>query len=161
MRHKQIAIQVAATATILSFVSLPAFAFTRHPATPAEIQQTDDLNAKSLDNARNTNANQQPVADSVTASTATGPQTSLASLAVVPSAIGNATVTSQTGEAVGIVQKVIAGPDGKPAMVNVALTANQKVVAIAAQELSYDASKNILVASLTTEQIRSLPAAVS
>ncbi len=32
----------------------PAFAFTHHPATPAEIKQTDDLNAQALTQAKGT-----------------------------------------------------------------------------------------------------------
>lgn len=161
MKNKRLTTKVAATATVLSLLSLPAVAFTRHPATPAEIQQTDDLNAKALQNALGANSGQMPMASSSTASTAVNASAPLTTLAAVPSAIETATVTSQTGEAVGVVKKVITGPDGKPAMVDVALTANQKVVAISAQELSYDAAKNILVASLTAEQINSLPSAVS
>src|SRR5262249_40588329 len=47
-----------------------AFAFTHHPATPAEIQQTDALNAQSLANARGA----QPAAADTTANgTATTP----------------------------------------------------------------------------------------
>jgi hypothetical protein len=41
------------------------------------------------------------------------------------------------------------------------LSSNQKIVAISADELNYDAAKNILVSTLTTEQIMSLPAASS
>ncbi len=35
-------------ATVFALMSGPAFAFTHHPATPAEIKQTDDLNAQAL-----------------------------------------------------------------------------------------------------------------
>ncbi len=35
-------------AAALAFGAAPAFAFTHHPATPAEIQQTDALNAQAL-----------------------------------------------------------------------------------------------------------------
>ena len=37
----------------------------------------------------------------------------------------------------------------------------KKIVAISADELSYDEQRNILMASLTVEQINSLPAASS
>jgi hypothetical protein len=40
-----------AAAAVLMMMS-PASAFTFHPATPAEIKQTDDLNAQALANAR-------------------------------------------------------------------------------------------------------------
>ena len=45
----------AAAAALLAMLS-PAQAFTFHPATPAEIKQTDDLNAQALANARGQNA---------------------------------------------------------------------------------------------------------
>ena len=47
-----------AAAVALGFIGTPALAFTHHPATPAEIQATDDLNAKALADARATSANQ-------------------------------------------------------------------------------------------------------
>ena len=184
---KLLARTLATTATLLSISAAPAFAFTHHPATPAEIQQTDDLNAKSLENARGSqtpdmtpstaapsSATPGTMAPSMSTpnapmpspeSAATNPSTmapvSLSQLAPLPDSLSSATVTSQNGEAVGIVQKIVMGTDGKPAMVDVALATNKKVVAISANELSYDAGKNILVAALTTEQIKSLPAAVS
>jgi len=40
-----------AAAVAIAMLS-PAYAFTFHPATPAEIKQTDDLNAQALANAR-------------------------------------------------------------------------------------------------------------
>jgi hypothetical protein len=46
-------------------------------------------------------------------------------------------------------------------MVDVALSGTKKIVAISADELSYDEQRNILMASLTVEQINSLPAASS
>lgn len=85
----------------------------------------------------------------------------LKSLTAVPPALGSATVQSNSGSVVGSVQKVLTGSDGKPSMVNVALSSNQKIVAISADELNYDASRNILVATLSAEQIMSLPAASS
>ena len=39
-------------AVALTFAMSPAFAFTYHPATPAEIQQTDQLNAQALQRAQ-------------------------------------------------------------------------------------------------------------
>jgi hypothetical protein len=85
----------------------------------------------------------------------------LKSLAAMPPALGTASVQSSAGATVGNVQKILTGADGKPSMVNVALSANQKIVAISADELNYDPAKNILVSTLTTEQIMSLPAASS
>jgi len=58
--HK-LALAGAAAAALL-VTSAPALAFTHHPATPAEIQATDDLNAKSLAEARAVAAGTQPTA---------------------------------------------------------------------------------------------------
>jgi hypothetical protein len=101
----------------------------------------------------------QSTAAASTSMTAAGAP--LTSLTAMPAAIASATVQSNSGAVVGSVQKVLTGTDGKPSMVNVALTSNKKIVAISADELNYDASRNVLVASLTAEQIMSLPATSS
>ena len=155
---------VAASALLVLAGTMPAAAFTHHPATPEEIRQTDALNAQALENARGTTsmaaATQTTAAVGATASmTAAG--SPLSSLTAMPAAIGTATVQCNSGAVVGSVQKILTGTDGKPSMVNVALMGNKKTVAISANELNYDAANNILVASLTAEQIMSLPAAGS
>jgi hypothetical protein len=144
---------------------MPAAAFTHHPATPEEMRQTDALNAQALENARGmsaagqmASAGQSTAAASTSMTAAGAPLTSLTAM---PAAIASATVQSNSGAVVGSVQKVLTGTDGKPSMVNVALTSNKKIVAISADELNYDASRNVLVASLTAEQIMSLPATSS
>jgi hypothetical protein len=139
--------------------ALPAQAFTHHPATPEEIQQTDALNAQSLANAQGTGANAANVAAASPSPTTTMP--SLSALTAAPPTLGSAAVQSQAGEPVGVVQKVITSADGKVSMVDVALSRTKKIVAISADELSYDEQRNILMASLTVEQINSLPAASS
>lgn len=154
----------------------PAYAHTSHPATPEEMQQTDALNAQALANARGTPmAPMTPTAapatdtDNVAAMTppasaeATAPTTvasalPLKSMTTTP-ALDNAAVQGSDGMAVGTVKDVVKGADGKPSIVDVALSDNTKVVAISANELSFDASRNMLVASLTQEQIKALPAA--
>jgi len=135
-------------------------AFTHHPATPEEMRQTDALNAQSLANARGTSGNQETAA-MTPAATATAAVSPLKSLPAMPPALSSASVQSSAGATVGNVQKVLTGADGKPSMVNVALSSNQKIVGISADELNYDAARNVLVATLTTEQIMSLPAAGS
>jgi hypothetical protein len=126
------------------------------------MRQTDALNAQSLENARGTAAAGQMASAGQTTAAAstsmTAAGTPLSSLTAMPAAIGTATVQSNSGAVVGSVQKVLTGTDGKPSMVNVALMSNKKTVAISADELNYDASRNVLVASLTAEQIMSLPA---
>jgi len=142
----------------LCAAAVPAQAFTHHPATPEEIQQTDALNAQSLANERGATPGTSVVA---TASQAGSSLPALSALTAAPPTLGSASVQSQTGEPVGVVQKVITGIDGKVSIVDVALSGNQKIVAISADELSYDEQRNILMASLSAEQIDSLPAAGS
>jgi len=172
----------AASALLVLAGTTPAAAFTHHPATPEEIRQTDALNAQSLENARGASAGQTAAAGPTAAAgqTAAADQTAasgqtaaaaqptasasasmnapLSSLTAMPPAIGTATVQSNSGAVVGSVQKVLTSTDGKPSMVNVALKSNKKIVAISADEMNYDASHNVLVTSLTAEQIMSLPA---
>jgi len=157
---------IAAAGLLLGLAgAMPAAAFTHHPATPEEMRQTDALNAQSLENARGTTAaGQMASAGQTTAAASTSMSAAgaqLSSLTAMPAAIGTATVQSNSGAVVGSVQKVLTGADGKPSMVNVALMSNKKIVAISANELNYDASRNVLVASLTAEQIMSLPATSS
>ncbi len=65
-----------AAAALLALGSTPVLAFTHHPATPAEIQQTDQLNAQSLVNAgavtadatSNATVNDAPATDSTSSS---------------------------------------------------------------------------------------------
>jgi hypothetical protein len=159
---------IFAAGAILSLAFAPsALAFTHHPATPEEMRQTDALNAQALANARGTASSQEtaamtPASTSASASASTTAAVApLKSLAAMPPALSTASVQSSAGAMVGNVQKVLTGSDGKPSMVNVALSSNQKIVAISADELNYDAARNVLVATLTTEQIMSLPAAGS
>jgi len=157
---------IAAAGLLLGLAgAMPAAAFTHHPATPEEMRQTDALNAQSLENARGTTAaGQMASAGQTTAAASTSMSAAgapLSSLTAMPAAIGTETVQSNSGAVVGSVQKVLTGADGKPSMVNVALMSNKKIVAISANELNYDASRNVLVASLTAEQIMSLPATSS
>jgi hypothetical protein len=159
----------------LLFVA-PAYAHTSQPATPEEMQQTDALNAQALANARGTPttapmttaattpaATPSPVTDAdntaaMTPATTVATATPLKSLATTP-VLDNAAVQGADGTPVGTVKDVVKGSDGKPSIVDVALSGNTKVVAISATELSFDASRNVLVASLTQEQIEALPAA--
>jgi hypothetical protein len=167
----------------------PAYARTSHPATPEEMQQTDALNAQALSAAQGNQsaaptatampqasptmlvttaaatptAVEPPEGDTAMPATPAAPVTTAAvtPLTSMPTAptLTTASVQGSDGSPVGMVNKVIIGTDGKPASVNVALSDNSKVVAIAATELSFDSAHNILVASLTKEQIQSLPAA--
>jgi hypothetical protein len=164
MTFRNATLLAVASGALLSLAcTAPATAFTHHPATPEEMRQTEALNEQSLANARGAATNQVTAAMTPSAPAASMAATAspLKSLTAVPPALGSATVQSNSGSVVGSVQKVLTGSDGKPSMVNVALSSNQKIVAISADELNYDASRNILVATLSAEQIMSLPAASS
>lgn len=85
---------------------------------------------------------------------------SLAQVANPPQTLANASVETNNGQAVGAVQKVVTGSDGKAQMVDVALLGPQsKIVAIDAAQLSYDQSRNVVVAQLSADQIQALPPA--
>ena len=174
MRIRTFALGGAAALAFAGLIGVtPALAHTSQPATPEEMQQTDALNAKALANAQGQSATMplttaaatpaQPAAmpaPEADASAVTPPPgaTPLKSLAPMPS-LANATVQGSNGSAIGTVTDVIDGTDGKPSLVDVALNDNSKVVAISAGELSFDSAHNVLIASLTDEQIKALPPA--
>jgi hypothetical protein len=103
--HK-LALAGAAAAALL-VAGTPALAFTHHPATPAEIQATDDLNAKSLADARAGAANQptasvnsQTYMNNTTTATTPSPDASAPMPAPAnPSANGNSTETPDANTA--------------------------------------------------------------
>lgn len=70
--------------------------------------------------------------------------TALNSLTRVPANIAAATVMDQEGRAIGKVQRVVADQDGKPAAISY-VTAQGKLVIVAAPAVSYDGQRNILV----------------
>ena len=167
----------------------PAMAFTHHPGTPAEHRQTEDLNQQQLDqsqaNAQTgaTTSNQQANAGATAESSAapnsqmqanaapsaaptgtvaqsTASATPVDMLANPPQALANASVETSNGQAVGAVQRVITDASGKAKTVIIALLGKvNKLVAIAANELNFDESRNVVVAQMSADQINSLPAA--
>jgi hypothetical protein len=160
----------------------PAVAFTHHPGTPAEHQQTEDLNQQQLNqaqqaqpasatptaspmgdqqaNAATMSTEQAAAAPSAAPSAAVAQSTPVDSLANPPQALANASVESSSGQAVGAVQKVILDAGGKAKTVIVALLGKvNKLVAIAANQLNFDESRNVVVAQMSADQINSLPAA--
>lgn len=77
-----------------------------------------------------------------------------------PQTLANASVESSNGQAVGAVQRVITDASGKAKMVIVSLLGRvNKLVAIAANQLNFDQSRNVVVAQMSSDQINSLPAA--
>lgn len=187
MKFKSFALGGAAIVG-LAVAALPAAAYTHHPSTPAEQHQTDDLNAQALTNAQGqpaaqTNAapDQQAMSSAPTTameSTPSNAQTpsegpssgmataaasgtvSLAQVANSPQTLANASVETANGQAIGAVQKVVTGVDGKAQTLDIALLgAESKIVAIDAAQLSYDQSRNVVVAQLSADQIQALPPA--
>ena len=131
---------------------------------PAEQQQT-----ASADTSANATASSSPSTSTAQANSA-GQMTngagapsgtvSLTALTNPPQTLANASVETSTGQAVGAVQKVVTGSDGKAQAVDVALLgARSKIVSIDAAQLAYDQSRNVVVAQLSADQIQALPAA--
>jgi hypothetical protein len=95
-----------------------------------------------------------------TVSQTTASATPVESIANPPQTLANASVESSSGQAVGAVQKVITDASGKAKTVIVALLGKvNKMVAIAANQLNFDQSRNVVVAQMSSDQINSLPAA--
>ena len=155
----------------LALAGAPANAYTHHPATPAEMAQTDQLNAQALQQAQSTDqtasasnasSTAQPASASQMTSAAGVPSgtVALSAIANPPQTLANASVETSSGQAVGAVQKVVTGTDGKAQSLDVALLgAQSKIVAIDAAQLSYDQSRNVVVAQFSADQIQALPAA--
>ncbi len=184
MKFKSFALGGAAIVG-LALAGVPADAYTHHPSTPAERAQTDDLNAQALAQAQGQPAQQtastasatteSTVASnspsvSATQSNSAGQMTntsgapsgtvSLTALTNSPQTLANASVETSTGQAVGAVQKVVTGSDGKAQTIDVALLgAQSKIVSIDAAQLAYDQSRNVVIAQLSADQIQALPAA--
>lgn len=182
MKFKSFALGGAAIVG-LALAGVPAQAYTHHPSTPAEQAQTNDLNAQSLSQAQGQPAQQTASADtasstmaskasatSATEANSAGQMTnasgtpsgtvSLTALTNSPQTLANASVETSTGQAIGAVQKVVTGTDGKAQTVDVALLgAQSKIVVIDATQLAYDQSRNVVVAQLSADQIQALPVA--
>lgn len=86
--------------------------------------------------------------------------TPVTSLPNPPQALANASVETNNGQAIGAVQRVITDASGKAKAVVVSLLGKMnKLVEIAANELSFDESRNVVVAQLDADQINALPPA--
>jgi hypothetical protein len=84
----------------------------------------------------------------------------LDSISNPPQTLANASVETSNGQAVGAVQRVITDAAGKAKTVVVALLGKaSRLVAIAANQLTFDQSRNVVVAQLSADQIDSLPMA--
>ncbi len=130
-------------------------------AASTQVAPTTEQAAPSTEQAATESAPQQTAEASGTAAAPTASGTvSLAQIANPPQTLVNASVETNNGQAVGAVQKVVTGNDGKAQAVDVALLgAQSKIVSIDANQLSYDQSRNVVVAQLSADQIQALPAA--
>jgi hypothetical protein len=159
----------------------PAMAFTHHPGTPAEHQQTEDLNQQQLQQDQSampstastmpldqTAQATSPAATPATDQTAMNNQPAQTTAAMMPvdsvqnspQTLANASVETSTGQAVGAVQRVILDASGKAQTIVVALLGKaSRMVAIAANQLTFDQSRNVVVAQMSADQIQSLPMA--
>src|SRR5882762_3742305 len=142
MKFKSFALGGAAIVGLAAATLSPAAAYTHHPSTPAEQRQTEDLNAQSLAQAQGQGSAQTAAQEQQTSTVASGPSssamasnaqpetalnsnqastaapaasgaTSLATIANPPQTLINASVETANGQAVGAVQKVVTGNDGK------------------------------------------------
>jgi hypothetical protein len=151
---------------------MPAMAFTNHPGTPAEHQQTEDLNQQQLQqdqtampSGTSTQTSAAPTDQAVMNNNQAAPQTATAMMPVdsvqnSPQTLANASVETSTGQAVGAVQRVILDASGKAQTIVVALLGKaSRMVAIAANQLTFDQSRNVVVAQMSADQIQSLPMA--
>ena len=174
MKFKSFALGGAAIVG-LAIAGAPADAYTHHPSTPAERAQTDDLNGQALTQAQGQPAQQTagPTSETMPANPQAAMQSNAAETSGTPSGtvsltaltnssqtLANASVETSTGQAVGAVQKVVTGSDGKAQTIDVALLgAQSKIVSLDATQLAYDQSRNVVVAQLSADQIQALPAA--
>jgi hypothetical protein len=71
--------------------------------------------------------------------------------------LANATVVSSDGQTVGLVQKVQLDSSGRAATLDVALKDLGKTVSFSANDVNYDASKNTVIASASSEEITNMP----
>jgi len=102
------------------------------------------------------------VTGSLGASAATGAMIPVATLPNPSKTLSKVAVQSSDGAAIGTVDKVTTGPDGKPIAVKVKLDSafNQKgKITLQPSQLSFDEGGKIVVASLTQGEINSLVAA--
>lgn len=97
---------------------------------------------------------------SMSANASGADKTPVDSLANPPQALANASVETSNGQAVGAVQRVITDASGKAKAVVVSLLGRvNKLVEIAANQLSFDESRNVVVAELSADEINALPPA--
>ena len=90
------------------------------------------------------------------------PTVPVASLADPVTDLQHATVQSRDGAAIGTIDGVRMGSDGKPAAINVALNSavgGASKISLVSQQLSFDQNNKLLVASLSQAEINSLAAA--
>lgn len=147
--NAQALMQAQGAATTTTAVAGASSTTTSAAQAPAEGAPADQM-------AANTTATTEGSPAAVPAASGT---VALTQIANPPQTLVNASVETNNGQAVGAVQKVVTGNDGKAQSVDIALLgAQSKIVSIDANQLSYDQSRNVVVAQLSADQIQALPA---
>lgn len=164
MRYKTI----LSSAAILAIAASGALA---GESTPAEKAQTRQLNIEAQTYAKGVPADQAlpasvapPFVDygAVVQTAPVSPDASgiakpLSTIEHPSASIANATVISSDGETIGLVQKVQLDATGRASTVDVALKDLSKTVSFSANDVSYDATKNTVIASASSDQIMNMP----
>lgn len=143
--------------------SMPVEGAQQTADTSTTAQRTADSMAQTegapAQGAQQTASNASTEGSSLATAAASG-TVALSAISNPPQTLANASVETQSGQAVGAVQKVVTDGNGKAQTVNVALLgAQSKIVALDASKLSFDQSRNVVVAQLSVDQIQAMPAA--
>ena len=92
-----------------------------------------------------------------TASTDSAGAATLSTMTNPPSKIANASVLDSSGKVIGAVQRVEVTPQGQPTEVAVALIGqDDRLVVLDAKSVSYDPSRNQIMARASGKQIAAL-----
>lgn len=125
-------------------------------STPAEKEQTRQLNEQAIINAQGVPLDQAPPAWAATLIVDNSAAT-LAGMTNPPPIMANANVVSSDGMMVGLVQKIQLDADGKPVSLDVALKDSGRTVSFDAHQMSYNAIDNIVIARASRDEIMGMP----
>jgi hypothetical protein len=157
----------------VAIVALTGFAITANAAgvaaadkssTPAATQSSSDMNNQPSSDQKTMNQGTQTQSTTgASASSASSASLSLTEVQNPQDTLAKASVQDNQGNAIGPVHDVTLGSNGKPTAVNVDvgtfLGTGSKVVAIKANKLKFQQDRNILVTTMTKDQIKALPQA--
>lgn len=155
-----------------AIVALAAFAITANASgvAAADRSSTQAAAPSSSDTNSQTTSSQDPMSKSaqsqttgVNASTTSSASVALRDVQNPKETLASASVQDDQGNSIGPVHEVVLGSNGKPTAVKVDvggfLGIGSKVVAIRANKLKFQQDRNILVTTMTKNQIKALPQA--